>query len=124
MAEKLINPDDYLSDIIATARYAYLCGEGEAAELYFTDNLDEASDHWYAEVVPGDYVPKSLPLQPPRRWAEIDVAPPSVTYEPRSMYPDWMLRLQRSRNGVEIVVVSLMAGTAGALLGFAIGSTY
>ena len=118
MAEKIIDPDDYLSDVIATRSWAYLVGEGESAELYFTDSLAEASRHWHAAVVPGDHVPKTLPLQPPDGWADIEpVFPPDA---PRSLYPRWIERLQASRNGVEIVVASVTAGSVGALFGWAI----
>lgn len=123
MTERIVDPDDYLSDIVATRRWAYL---DDQHELRFTDSIDEAGRFWHCEVVVGDYVPKSLPLKLPLdlqrakdagRFTEAPV-------EPRSMYPRWIERLQRSRNGVEIVVASLVAGTAGALIGFGIGTIY
>jgi hypothetical protein len=114
MAEKIIDPDDHLSDIVATRRWAYLDDKGA---LQFTDSDSEASEHWHAAVVVGDYVPKTLPLQSPRDWVEPKFPGDD---EPRSLYPRWVEWLQRSRNGVEIVVASIMAGTTGALIGWAI----
>lgn len=124
MTERIIDPEDHLSDIVATRRWAYLVGEGENSDLRFTDDDAEAAEHWHAPVTPGDYVPKSLPLKPPA--GRVDVEPPAPTADDwtRPIYPRWIERLQRSRNGVEIVVASLVAGTAGALIGFGIGTIY
>lgn len=127
MTERIIDPEEHLSDIVATRRWAYL---DEHGDLLFTDVDAEAQAHWHARVTPGDYVPKSLPLEPPvdlgADLLEAELGPSTMINieEPRSMYPEWMLRLQRSRNGVEIVVASIVAGTAGAFVGFAIALTH
>jgi hypothetical protein len=132
MAERIINPDDYLSDIVATRRWAYLDDDGH---LRFTDDLVEAQDRWHASVIPGDYVPKTLPLNPPLDWYENEPpfpGPPSpaddaVAFvypahpaDEDDLMPGWLSRLKESRNGVEVVVASIMGGTAGALIGWAL----